>query len=303
MFPETGQSATHDEFVAARTAGIPRLVFHKTGVDPDAEQAGFITAVGDYSVGSFWAHYESVPELQTLATRAIRELEAQPSPLTFEPLTESPNVQWKDDWHAGTPSFGFGHVAPFIELHAVDLAGNALSARQLGDLGDPLVTKLRTFGVLPVASGAEVDVSETSVTITVPTPDRRFDQAVPHRFAGVRVTKSGQVSVWSTLPHDNMGGMLDETDLRATLVEQLGVIGVLGVLTGDRFALAPGLGGSMSRVTIASPGIARSSVSGFGSDQPVRVDPDESVSAAAFDVGADDVARILARSVITRLGG
>jgi hypothetical protein len=32
VFPETGQSATHDEFVAAQAKGIPRIVLKKTGV-------------------------------------------------------------------------------------------------------------------------------------------------------------------------------------------------------------------------------------------------------------------------------
>jgi hypothetical protein len=36
VFPETGQSATHDEFAAAQAKGIPRIVLRKTGVVLDA---------------------------------------------------------------------------------------------------------------------------------------------------------------------------------------------------------------------------------------------------------------------------
>src|SRR3954452_13975856 len=37
-FPDTGQSPTHDEWVAAQSAGIPRLVYRKEGVTFAAEQ-------------------------------------------------------------------------------------------------------------------------------------------------------------------------------------------------------------------------------------------------------------------------
>lgn len=39
-FPETGQSATHDEWIAAITKGMPRLVFRKQGVQMDADRRG-----------------------------------------------------------------------------------------------------------------------------------------------------------------------------------------------------------------------------------------------------------------------
>ncbi len=46
VFPETGQSPTHDEWIAAEQAGIPRFVFRKTGVDLDAEQQAFLAKLG-----------------------------------------------------------------------------------------------------------------------------------------------------------------------------------------------------------------------------------------------------------------
>jgi hypothetical protein len=76
------------------------------------------------------------------------------------------------------------------------------------------------------------------------------------------------------------------------------------VLDGVRFAIAIGLsGGNMiteGRVT----GVARSSVSfPVNSDKPVQVIPDETVSAAAFDRGADEVARNLVEALIQGFRG
>ncbi|QIS76109.1 DUF4062 domain-containing protein [Streptomyces sp. DSM 40868] len=46
VFPETGQSATHDEWVAAKTAGKPRWVYRKLGVTFENAQQDFLDQVG-----------------------------------------------------------------------------------------------------------------------------------------------------------------------------------------------------------------------------------------------------------------
>jgi len=297
-FPETGQSATHDEFVAARTAGIPCLVFRKTGVEPEPEQAAFISEVGNYASGSFWADFVDVADLQPLVVRAIRELEVAPSPLTFEPLASPPTVDWKDDW-GGARARGWGHVDTFVELHVAPLVVSGLSARQMNDLPDAVVSKLRTFGVLPTAAGANVETTDDAVTVTLPVQERRHDHMTERQFGGLRVAKSGQVTAWTILPRDSLGAMLDADDLAEAVAQQLRVIGILNLMSGDRFALSVGLGGEMGLVSVAKPGVPRNSASiGFGSDEPVRVEPDESVSAAAFDTGADDVSRLLTRALL-----
>jgi hypothetical protein len=51
IFPETGQSATRDEFVAAKAKGIPRIVLKKTGVPFEPEQETFARLVGEYGTG------------------------------------------------------------------------------------------------------------------------------------------------------------------------------------------------------------------------------------------------------------
>lgn len=302
-FPETGQSATHDEYVAAQTAGIPRLVFHKSGIEPEPAQAEFIRLVGSYSAGSFWADYADTTELQSLVAKAVLDLAAAPSPLAFERLPSPPAVDWKDAWDAGGQRNGRRGETTFAELHVLPLDGGDRSVRQMGELSNPLISKLRTYGVLPQAAGVDVDDTADAVTISVPAEQRRgFHESTQRQFGGVRVSKTGQVSAWTTLPRDGLGAIVDPDDLIDTFTEQLRVIGALNVLNGARYAIAVGLGGYMSMVSIAKAGVSRSSASmGLGSDQPVRVVPDESVTAAAFDTGATEVARGLAQSVMADL--
>lgn len=71
-FPETGQSPTHDEWVAATTKGLPRLVFRKAGVAFESEQEEFARQVGDYSSGVFYAAFTDVADLLTRVADALR---------------------------------------------------------------------------------------------------------------------------------------------------------------------------------------------------------------------------------------
>jgi hypothetical protein len=93
VFPETGQSATHDEWVAAVTKGMPRLVFRKVGVEYDPEQEEFARLVGDYRHGVFYAEFTDAVDLQAKVAQALRSLEQQPSALTFSPLSSPIDVQ------------------------------------------------------------------------------------------------------------------------------------------------------------------------------------------------------------------
>ena len=75
VFPETGQSATEDEWVTAQRLGKPRFVLRKIGVDFDAQQQVFETTLGDYGSGRFYKSFATVSEVLQAAAGAIRELE------------------------------------------------------------------------------------------------------------------------------------------------------------------------------------------------------------------------------------
>jgi len=297
VFPETGQSATHDEWTAAVTKGMPRLVFRKVGVEFEPEQEKFAKLVGDYGHGVFYAEFTDAADLQAKVVQALRSLEGQPSTLSFSPLSHPVEVTWREE---GSSQGWNAALAPWLELHVVPLNAERRSARQLRELPDHLVTALRAAGALPVAAGAEPAVDDGAVVIELPQQQRRWDEVHDCSLAGVRIAADGQFSLWWSLPGDRLGAILDADELVATVARGLRLVGALKVLPDGDSAIAIGLGGSLmtiseGRVTGTPRGSASMSTSGSG---PVRVPPDEAVSGAAFDRGAEEVARSLVQSLL-----
>lgn len=101
-FPETGQSATHDEWVRAQTLGMPRYVFKKVGVDLDEDQAVFAASLGDYATGRFYKEFEQPHDLFREVTAVVRELGTDGGDLEFSPLIDSVSVAWLEP----TPGWG-----------------------------------------------------------------------------------------------------------------------------------------------------------------------------------------------------
>ncbi|AHD24286.1 hypothetical protein Y013_25615 (plasmid) [Rhodococcus pyridinivorans SB3094] len=92
-----------------------------------------------------------------------------------------------------------------------------------------------------------------------------------------------------------MGTIVDVEELAAATAKHLRLIGAMKLVTGQRFALAIGLGGAPGTVAEGKvTDVSRKQVSlGWRSGQTARVDPDESISAAAFDRGAKEAAQDL----------
>lgn len=297
-FPETDQSATHDELIEARRKGTDTIVFRKEGISPDPDQAAFINQVGDYARGAFWDDYSDVSDLLTKVASAIRRLENVPSPLTYEPLSTPPAVVWKDEWDTGS-GWGHGHEHTYVELHVSPLDGSPWSSRQIHHLPDALIGSLRTFGAVPMAAGVEPIATDEHITITVPERDQPLrDGGAPAHFGGVRIAKSGQVSAWTTLPRAQIGAHVDEDAVTSIVTDQLRLVGALNVLSGERFAISVGLAGSM----MINVGSNSATSFGLGNDQPIRITPDESVSSAAFSLGAPEIATSLARRLLGSIG-
>ncbi|MFD0456174.1 DUF4062 domain-containing protein [Streptomyces violaceoruber] len=80
VFPETGQSATHDEWVAAQQAGMPRLVYRKLDVTFEPSQHEFVRVVEAYATGVFRDSFRTAADLLPKVAGKIRELESGPSP-------------------------------------------------------------------------------------------------------------------------------------------------------------------------------------------------------------------------------
>ena len=110
----------------------------------------------------------------------------------------------------------------------------------------------------------------------------------------------GSAHCGGSLPYDSLGAIVDGEDLTATTAKHLRLIGAMNLLTGERFAVGIGLGGDQRSITEGKvTGVPRSRASfGFGGNRASRVNPDESVSLAAFDRGAEEAAQVLVASLL-----
>jgi hypothetical protein len=143
-------------------------------------------------------------------------------------------------------------------------------------------------------------VEQDAVGVELPQPDSaRWNQPREGALGGVQLASSGQVSLWWSLPADGLGSILDPETLNRDVARGLRLIGALRLLPDSDCAIAIGLGGSPTSVSEGRvTGIARTSAGMRMPSTPVRVVPDEVVSAAAFDRGADEVARTLVQSLL-----
>ncbi|MDX3069712.1 DUF4062 domain-containing protein, partial [Streptomyces sp. ND04-05B] len=142
VFPETGQSATHDEWMVAKTAGKPRLVYRKLDVRFEDAQQDFARTVEAYATGVFRDAFHDTSELMTKVVQKVKELESGPSPLSFAPLAQPASLRWSLD-EAGVEG---GVNVPLLELHVLPVGFAGYSARELEELGTSLVDRIRRTG-------------------------------------------------------------------------------------------------------------------------------------------------------------
>ncbi|WP_307485026.1 DUF4062 domain-containing protein [Pseudarthrobacter sulfonivorans] len=297
VFPETGQSATHDEWVAAQRVGIPRFVFRKSGSTFDLEQQEFERSLGDYGSGRFYKAFSDIAELQQAVVASIRELEASPESMDFEPLHESVAIRWLGE-EAARNQFSSSERSP-LEIHVVPLDGSPVSARLLEQIGTGLPKHVRNAGLVSAAQGLELDHIEGGVVVQSPPPLRRggFHETHEGSFAAVMVRKSGGTTVTFRLPGDTMGSILDARQLAQDIASALRLSGRIDVTGAARFAIGMGIT-STSMVAVGELGRGpRNSVGMRLNSSPLRLEPDETVSRAALDRGGGRN-RVYARPVV-----
>jgi hypothetical protein len=297
VFPETNQSATHDEFVAAQARGIPRLTFKKTGVDFEASQQQFEQYIGDYGPGLFYATFTDAADLQPKVVQALREVQERPSALTFLPLSAPVAIEWRRNW---TEQLG---LSACLEIHVVPVPAAPLTARVMNQAQSGLLAALRSSGAVSPDVGLNPRREPSgAISIGLPEARRRFDQADPGTLRGVRLAPTGQVSLWYTLPTGRMSlAVADQDDIAERIAESLRLADRLNILRSDRLAVAVGIDpASMITVGRVSELATRSSatIAGGGRLDHIYVEPDESVPRAALDLEAAEVSRPLAQRLI-----
>ncbi|MFE7499303.1 DUF4062 domain-containing protein [Streptomyces albidoflavus] len=304
VFTETGQSATHDEWVAAQAAGLPRIVYRKQDVVFEPAQHEFVRVVEAYATGVFRDSFHTATDLMTKVVEKVKELESVPSPLTFAKLVQQPDIHWASD--SATSQTVSNHEA-VLELNVVSLYFPGYSARELDQLEESLMDRIRATR----AVGSEVALnpfrSDGYVAVGVPTSrPRSWDIPQPGELVECRLYRTGQLSIRATLPRDGLGAILDRDDLPQQVASLLRFSGALNIVQANRIVVAVGVSAeALMSVDTFDPRQSRKAAHpvGFGSSRrPLRTEPDESVTLAALGAGAGEVAPHLARTLILQAG-
>lgn len=285
--PDTGVSPTHEEFNVARSRGIPLYAFVKRGVDMDADQQAFVAEVEQYATGRFRAAFDGATDLLSAVAAAVRQHESAPAALTWERLAgPAPAVPWvaatnQRQNYAGQPATAEGHVLPLSAI-------SRLAVGQLDALADTLASRGREHGLFTQAQ--PVDTGTDGSAAWARSDDWR------HGVAGVRADRDGITSLWWPLPSDRMGAVVDPDDLASAVAARLRFAASLGVVSGDRAAVAAALSGlaMAGEGSVADLGRRNSVSLGFSQREVVRVEPEDSVPVDALISGAGDIGRELA---------
>ncbi len=278
--PDTGVSPTEEEWRVARGLGKPVFVFHKRGVEPTAEQTGFVEEVGDFAAGRFWAGFDGVGDLLPAVALALREMDARPAAPTYEQLPGPVEVPWR-----AAPQGGVDTGGPLLEVHVVPVGGRPFPARVMAGLPDRLTEGVRQARVVPAGTALRPVADPAGVTVEVEQEAGSWREARPGTLVSVRVAAAGTVSVFLSLPAGGMSvSALDRDDAADRIAAALRLVHGLRVLTADRVALAVGLS-PLLMVAVMDPrmlGAGGSTSRTMKMADSVRVVPDESVNLDAL---------------------
>ncbi|QQM51883.1 toll/interleukin-1 receptor domain-containing protein [Rhodococcus pyridinivorans] len=210
----------------------------------------------------------------------------------WQPLNSPIGVQW------GTSSQS-RYSRATLEVHSISVGGGNLGARELRELPERLTVLGRQSGLFEQAEGADSTVQEGFAETRVA---GRFDAAGDR---GLRVYKNREIVSWLPLPHDNLGSVFDEKDIRNRLVAILGAHATSGLLTGAEVSFAVSVGPVML-MTIGSADIVdnRSSASlmmSSASNDSVRIEPSESVERTALRSSLNEIADELTSQLVLKL--
>lgn len=296
-FDDTGQSPTHDEWMAATAAGMPRLVYRKAGVKFEPEQEEFARSIGDYTSGVFYDSFMTTAELLTKVAAKLRDLEQAGDPLSFSPLTEPMTVTWRADFDDQLRGHSSSQAA--LELHVVPTGTAARSARVMADAANSLPSRIRESGLVAASEALTSTRPGGAVVVSIAGRPTGWNTPREPQLLGVRLGVDGQVSAWAALPGDSMGSILDPAELPEQIAGLLRLIGLLRMAESRQVAIGIGVDPAIMLSTGRVAQLPRQSASMLSmSDRPLRIAPDELVTMAALDAGALEVGRLLSRALL-----
>jgi hypothetical protein len=284
--PDTGIAPTEEEFNAAVRKGIPVIVFRRSGVAMEPNQTVFAKRVEDYQAGRFRDSFSSPTDLLAKVAAALRQLHESPAAVTIQQLDQPVPVPWLGETGRSLP--GRGTNSTTLEVHLIPVESPRLPASALEEGRGQLIS----VGRRTLLFGEEQAVNAGSDTETVWAAVQ--DRGSPGK--GIRLSRSGVVSIWRELARDSLGSLLSIESLTDDLVAAIR-IGAVVLRPSTMVALTAGLDpvamagegdpGQLGKRTQAT--ISRFATGGF-----IRLPPEVALPQPALDRAAKDVAQELA---------
>lgn len=209
-------------------------------------------------------------------------------------LRQSVRVQWRAD------STRSEYSRSTLELHSIPMDQQSLEARALRDLPDALSILGRQGGLFDqneaIQAGAFEDRAEVSSSGNGSRPGAK----------GIAAYHDRRVVTWLPLPNGNLGSVFDEEDVKNRLIASLALHANTGLHDEGEVALAV----SVEPITMLMVGEAgdierRSSAQFLYTMAPkssLRIEPNDSVPAAALRAQASEIADELTAKLALRLG-
>ena len=162
-----------------------------------------------------------------------------------------------------------------------------------------LPARVRSGGLVSATEALGANHAEGAIQLDAPPPPSgNWNSTTTGSLETVRVLKNGQTAVVFRLPGDQMGAIFDAQDATARVASALRLVGQIDRTGASKVAVGIGLTSS-SMISIGVAGqTGRNSSSLAGDSGPAHIEPDESISRAALDRGADEVAATLVRSLL-----
>lgn len=297
---DTGKAPTEEEFEHARRSGKPILVFTKTTDEPDhPRQTEFKARVENYVDGYFRGSFTDVLSLNIAVTAALQDLPQRVAPLTWADLDSPADIIWRWD----VPQAAKTGSVPVLDAHLVPLSDGKLRAVQMEQLPAALTRAARDSGLFAETAAVDADSTATVAWSTSRTTDSSSSSnGIPVRYdrhQGIIVHRTGQVSVFESLPVDSMGALVNQHDLQKRLARLIVIAASHLTSHVVNAAVAASLG-PLTMVYEGDPAIVGSRTSGsIRSGSPTAVmNPDRVVSISGLLSHPGDVAAEMAAEII-----
>lgn len=171
--------------------------------------------------------YRLRQQIETRLANELREGKAVTADDMSTHPTSGPVVEWTPvsnvhvSWADSLPR-DVQYGASALVVHLVPVAQGRLSQRVLSSLDDTVTKLVRELRLVDESAALTRASSDDDIFVESHAVLRN-NGVSSSRFLALRTDRSGQVSVWCTLPRDHMGSVLDEPHLKHDVEAALGV--------------------------------------------------------------------------------